>query len=156
MCSFKNCFIINIPKSRLNKMCTWWHMKIGDSRLLLNLGYIHLLENKHNGKLFICMSDVSIRVWKYRHISKKIFPNCWLKKLLQSIQPPSSTFLGSGHRGRSQTREAQTSISPAASSSFSKGIPRRFLRTTKRHSPSRVSWVFLETSYRKDMLWTPH
>ncbi|TWW56603.1 Sodium channel protein type 8 subunit alpha [Takifugu flavidus] len=58
-----------------------------------------------------------------------------------SVHPSSTTYPGSGRGGSSLRREAQTSLSPATSSSSSGGSP-GVPRPVERHSLSNVSWVF--------------
>ena len=67
-----------------------------------------------------------------------------------SIHTLSAAFAGLGCRGSSLSREAQTSLSAATSTSSSRRIP----RPAQRHSPSSVSWVFPGASYHKDGPWT--
>ncbi|KAM9821533.1 dipeptidyl peptidase 2 isoform 13-T14 [Syngnathus typhle] len=52
--------------------------------------------------------------WDYQSLPLKV----------PSIHPSSSAYPGSGHRGSSFKRNSQTSLSPATSSSSSRGIPR--------------------------------
>nr|XP_061788534.1 major intrinsically disordered Notch2-binding receptor 1-like isoform X1 [Nerophis lumbriciformis] len=54
-----------------------------------------------------------------------VIPICTINSIHPSIHPSSSAYPRSGRGGSSLSREAQTSLSPATSSSSSRGIPRR-------------------------------
>ena len=59
--------------------------------------------------------------------------------LFYGTVPSSSAYPGRG--GSSLSREAQTALSPATSTSSSGGIPRRSQASRERYNPSSVSWV---------------
>ena len=76
------------------------------------------------------------------------YPMNWWNKSIEYSIYHLLLLRGSGRGGSSLSREAQTSLSPATSSSSSGGTPRR--------SQANVSWVFPGVSSRWDVPGTPH